>query len=69
MVVHFQPISTVELPEFRELILLLKPDINPKDIPGRGKISELAMEEFNRELEELRERLKVNRSHSTLKTK
>lgn len=54
-----QPISTVELPEFRELLLPLKPDLAIKDLPGRMKISELSMKEFEREKDELRARLKV----------
>lgn len=51
------PISTVELPEFRDLILLLKPEINSNDIPGRTKMSELALSEFEKEKKDLRARL------------
>lgn len=54
-----QPLSTVELPEFRDLLLVLKPDLKLSDIPGRKKISTLAMEEFEREKNALKDRLKV----------
>lgn len=55
--------STVDLPEFRDLLILLRPEVRFGDIPGRKKIADLAMAEFRREKDDIRKRLKVRPIH------
>ena len=54
-----QPLSTVELPEFRELLRLLRPSLGTHDIPNRHKMADMAMIELHRIKSHIREQFNV----------
>ncbi|TFY52012.1 hypothetical protein EVJ58_g10253 [Rhodofomes roseus] len=58
IVAHDQPVNIVEVPEFRRVLLLCKPDLKDDDIPHRTKTTTLIMENFERHMEGLKVQLK-----------
>jgi hypothetical protein len=50
----------VECPEFRWLLLLLRPDLKEANIPHRSKLRELIIEAWKREFEGLKRELAVS---------
>ena len=51
--------NVVENPEFRKLILLLREDIEDKDIPHRTKLCQLILDQFRTYFASLKEELAV----------
>ena len=51
--------NVVENPEFRKLILLLREDIEDKDIPHRTKLRQLILDQFRTYFASLKEELAV----------
>src|ERR1700709_2330596 len=52
--------NIMECPEFRHLILLLRPDLKESDIPHRTKISDLILETWNEHFQVLKAELAVS---------
>lgn len=59
LLILFQSINVMECPEFRNLLLLLRPDLADKDIPHRTKLRESIIKAWKTWFESLKKDLSV----------
>jgi hypothetical protein len=56
----FQSIHVIECPEFRQLLLFLRPDLQDKNIPGRTKVREAIIAAWQAQFITLKQELAVS---------
>jgi hypothetical protein len=56
----FQSIHVVECPEFRQLLLFLRPDLQDKNVPGRTKVREAIIAAWQAHFDTLKQELAVS---------